>query len=484
MTPHENKPDPGIELFREQRKAQWDMVAEKGLDKKGLGRAYHRRTGEIYRYLVPPGNRVLELGCADGKLLAEVNPARGVGVDFSNEMISRARSTYPDIEFINADVHDLSAINGPFDVIILSDLTNDVWDVQAVFEEIHRLCTPQTRVILNVYSHLWELPLKIAMIFGWSAPKLPQNWLSREDTVNFLELTGFQAIREWQEVLLPLDIPLLSGFLNRYLVKVWPFNHLALSNFFVARTAPEVETTKSPPSVSIVVAARNEAGHIEEIFRRIPDFGAEAELIFVEGHSSDNTFETIEAAIAANPGHNARLFRQPGKGKGDAVRKGFDEATGDILMILDADITVSPEDLPRFYSALVTGKGEFINGVRLVYPMEKEAMRFFNLLGNKFFSLAFSWLLGQSIKDTLCGTKVLWRRDYEKIVANRSYFGDFDPFGDFDLIFGAAKQNLRIIDLPVRYGARTYGETNISRWSHGWLLLKMVIFAARRIKFH
>ena len=152
-------------------------------------------------------------------------------------------------------------------------------------------------------------------------------------------------------------------------------------------------------------------------------------------------------------------------------------------MILDADLTVAPEDLPRFYEVLYSGKGEFVNGVRLVYPMEKEAMRLLNLIGNKFFSLAFSWLLGQSIKDTLCGTKVLWKADYRMISANRAHFGDFDPFGDFDLLFGAARLNLKIVDLPIRYRERTYGTTNIQRWKHGWLLAKMVLFAAGRIKF-
>jgi glycosyltransferase involved in cell wall biosynthesis len=211
--------------------------------------------------------------------------------------------------------------------------------------------------------------------------------------------------------------------------------------------------------------------------------GRETELVFVEGHSKDNTFEEIQQEKDRHLSLPSLLFRQTGIGKADAVRLGFSKATGDLLMILDADLTVPPEDLPRFYEALVSGKGEFINGVRLVYPMEQEAMRALNLLGNKFFSLAFSWMLGQPIKDTLCGTKVLWKRDYEKIAANRSYFGDFDPFGDYDLIFGAAKLNLKIIDLPIRYRERTYGSTNISRWKHGLLLLRMVLLAARWIKF-
>jgi len=176
-------------------------------------------------------------------------------------------------------------------------------------------------------------------------------------------------------------------------------------------------------------------------------------------------------------------LKQAGTGKGDAVRAGFAAATGDMLMILDADMTVAPEDLPRFYEAMVTAKGEFINGVRLVYPMEGRAMRFFNILGNKFFAAAFSWLLGQPIRDTLCGSKVMWRRDYQRLAANRAYFGDFDPFGDFDLLFGVAKLNLKIVEMPVRYYSRRYGDTNISRWRHGLLLLRMVVFASRRIKF-
>jgi glycosyltransferase involved in cell wall biosynthesis len=254
-----------------------------------------------------------------------------------------------------------------------------------------------------------------------------------------------------------------------------------MTNFIVAR--PQSETVVANPLVSVIVPARNESGNIARIFEETPEMGCGTELIFVEGHSRDDTYEAIEREIAAHPDRQTQLHRQTGVGKGDAVRLGFAQAKGQVLMILDADLTVPPQDLPRFYEALMSGKGEFINGVRLVYPMEHQAMRFFNFLGNKFFSLAFSWLLGQPIKDTLCGTKVLWKKDYELIASNRSYFGNFDPFGDYDLIFGAAKLGMKIIDLPIRYRARTYGTTNIQRWRHGFLLLRMMIFAARRIKF-
>ena len=264
-----------------------------------------------------------------------------------------------------------------------------------------------------------------------------------------------------------------------------PFSWFALTNFVAARPKQieKQDFAKEKYSVSIIIPAKNEAGNIENIVNRVPFLGKDTELVFIEGHSSDNTYETIKSTITKFPGRKCKLYRQTGKGKGDAVRLGFEKAEGDILMIFDADMTVSPEDLSRFFEALISGKGEFINGVRLVYPMEGQAMKFFNMIGNKFFSLAFSWLLGQPLKDTLCGTKVLWKRDYKSIERNRDYFGKFDPFGDFDLLFGAAKLNLKIVEMPIRYRSRTYGETNIDRWRHGWLLLKMAVFAAKRLKF-
>ena len=468
--------------YRRERIEHWDRVARRLDDWAGLGGHYHKRLAEIHRWLTRPGLRTLELGCGTGDLLAALEPGVGVGVDFSGEMIRRARDRHPGLQFVEADVHEFETAE-TFDVVVLSDLLNDVWDVQTVLERVAAVCTPRTRIIINTYSRLWEQPLALAQRLGLAKPNLRQNWLTVEDIDNLLRLCGLEMMRCWSEFLMPVGVPLLSGLCNRYLVKLWPFQWLALTNFVVARPAPPSLPPDEDYAVSVLVPARNEAGNIEQIFDRTPELGQGTELVFVEGHSTDDTYETIDKAIAAHPERRAKLLRQPGTGKGDAVRAGFAAAGGEVLMILDADMTVAPEDLPRFYEALKRGKGEFVNGVRLVYPMENRAMRFFNLLGNKLFSRAFTWLLGQEIKDTLCGTKVLWKRDYEAIAANRSYFGDFDPFGDFDLLFGAARLNLKIVDLPIRYRERTYGTTNIERWRHGLLLLRMVAFAARRLKF-
>lgn len=469
--------DEAARQYRHRRQTHWDRVAEQTWT--GWGAYYHRRLAHTYGQLIPAGSRVLEFGCGQGDLLAALRPRVGVGVDFSPEMIRRAEERYPHLKWLVADAHEFETAD-TFDAIILSDLVNDLWDVQCVLERVMQFSTSRTRIVINTYSRVWEPVLATSQKLGLSRANLHQNWLTVEDLAHLLELADAQVIRSWHEVLCPLPLPLVKTLANRYLAKLWPFRLLALTNFIVARPTPQ----PSPESlVSVVVPARNEAGNVPRILAEVPEMGAGTEIIFVEGHSTDDTWSVIEREIAKYPNRRCQLLRQTGKGKGDAVRLGFAAAHGDVLMILDADLTVPPADLPRFYDALRTGKGEFVNGVRLVYPMERQAMRFFNLIGNKFFSLAFSWLLGQPIKDTLCGTKVLWRADYERIAAGRAYFGDFDPFGDFDLLFGAVKLNLKIVEIPVRYRERTYGETNIQRWRHGWLLLKMVAFAAGRIKF-
>ncbi len=462
------------------RQTHWDAIARQGSLETLFSQEYHRRLKELYKFFISPGLAVLEIGCGLGDLLASVKPQRGVGIDFSMEMVAQAQKRHPQLSFIQSDAHQIH-LDECFDVIILSDLVNDAWDVQAVLEQLQPLCKTDTRVILNFYSRVYQPALNLASSLGFAKKLLPQNWLTPTDVENLLHLANFEVIRRQREILFTLPIPGLRDLFNKGLVKIWPFNPLAWTNFIIARPQPAASTDK--PSVSVIIPARNEAGNIEAAFQRIPKMGSHTELIFIEGHSRDDTYQTIEKTIKNHPEWDAQLLRQSGKGKADAVRLGFEKARGDILMILDADLTVRPEELPRFYEALVSGKGEFINGVRLVYPMQEQAMRFLNLLGNKFFSLAFSWLLGQSIKDTLCGTKVLSKMHYNRIAANRAYFGEFDPFGDYDLIFGAAKQNLKIVDLPIRYQDRTYGSTNIDRWRHGLLLFRMLAIAAIRLKF-
>jgi SAM-dependent methyltransferase len=449
------------------------------------GRFYHSLLQRYYRFLIPPGLTILELGCGQGDLLNILAPEVGVGVDFSIPMIKQAQEKYPHLDFVCADVHQL-AFSARFDIIILSDLVNDLWDVQSVLAGIRPLCHAGTRIIINFFNNIWRIPFELARKCHLAADMLDQNWLTPMDIFNLLRLSGFEPLGNRTRILFPARCPLLEAPANRFLINFLPFQWFGLTNYIVARPLSPPENRCHPlstPVVSIIVPAKNEAGNIPDLLQQTKLPGYDMELIFIEGGSTDGTEEAIRHAINESSNRNIRFIKQPGQGKGDAVRAGFNRATGDILVILDADMTVPPECLPRFIEALATGKGEFINGVRLVYPLEDQSMRFLNMVFNKAFGLLLSWLLDQPVKDTLCGTKALWKKDYEKMKQNPDGLSLMDPFGDFDLLFNAARINLKIIDLPVRYRRRTYGMTKIRRWRHGWILLKLVFLAARRIKF-
>jgi ubiquinone/menaquinone biosynthesis C-methylase UbiE len=440
---------------------------------------YHKLLERYFAFIIPQGKRVLEIGCGSGSLLKAVRPGYGLGIDFAPEVIDIARKKHPHLHFKVDDAEALET-DETFDYIILSDLISCLWDAQKAIHNVRRLCHPQTRIVISQYNFLWEPVIKLLEFLCLKQKQPNANWFSTRDVEGLLQLEGFQTIRTERKILLPMYIPLLHSLFNGILANLPGFSRLGLVSLHIARLTLSEER---PSTVSIVIPARNERGNIENAIRRTPNFGRHQEFIFIEGHSSDQTYEEMLRVQAAYPDKDIKVMKQTGKGKGNAVREAFEVARGEVLMILDADLTMPPEELPKFYHALCSNKGEFINGCRLVYPMEKNAMRFLNLLGNKFFGGFFSYLLGQRLKDTLCGTKVLFRKDYEIIKANRSYFGDFDPFGDFDLLFGAAKQNLRIVEVIIRYKDRAYGSTQISRFKHGLLLLRMSFFAMRKIKF-
>lgn len=471
------------ESFARERARHWDRLTAQLVRGPGWSGTYHRRLRRIYRNLIPPGHRVLEVGCGNGDLLAALEPREGVGIDFSAAAIAEARSRHPQLDLRLGAADDLESMS-PFDYVVLSDLVNELWDVEDFLQRLRAVCTRRTRIILNTYSHLWEWPLRVAQSLRLARRARQPNWLAGADITNLLALGDFEVVRTFGEILLPLPIPLLEPLCNRFLVRLPGLRWLALSHFTVARPLFPNALPVPEPSVSIIAPARNEAGNVADLVERLPLLGHRTELLFVEGGSTDDTRAVIERTIADAESLDIRLILQPGRGKWDAVQAGFAAATGDVLIILDTDLAVAPEDLPRFYRALTSGKGDFVNGVRLVYPMDEEAMRFANLVGNKLFTWVVSWLLGQPVKDTLCGTKVLWREDYPRMLKARSELAALDPFGDFFLLLGASTLHLKIVDLPIRYRERVYGATNISRWRHGLVLLRFVIQSAVRHRLY
>jgi len=448
-------------------------------------RTYYADLERLHQVLVPPGQRVLEIGCGPADLLARLQPSHGVGIEASPELAQAARELHPELRILSCDPETISpesiGESQPFDVILLPNTLNTLQDVQGLLERLEAFCHPRTRLVVSFHNWLWQPLLKAAESLGQRQPQPPESWLTPKDVSNLLDLAGWEVLKAGQRCLLPRQIPLLTPLANRWLSQLPLLDQLGLTHWMVARPGRQ---QRQSPSVSVVIPARNEAGNIAPAIERLPQLGRFTEVLFVEGHSSDNTWDEIERVCATYQGPlRLRKFRQTGKGKADAVWLGFDQAEGDVLMILDADLTVRPEDLPRFAQAMADGRGEFVNGCRLVYPRSWDAMPPLNTAANRFFAAVFSWMLRQRLKDTLCGTKVIWKHDYERLKAGRSYFGDFDPFGDFDLLFGASKLNLKIVEVPVRYQERSYGSSNIAHVKEGLILAQMCLYAARKLRF-
>lgn len=472
--------------MNDQKLSYFNKLAAKR-QKRGFNAYYWNEIKDYINYFSHEDSSVLEVGCGSGDLLAHISGAKKTGIDFSEEYIAWAKEKHDDknIEFLVMDANNIQ-LNQTYDLIVISNLIGFVDDIQHVFEEVKKCCHANTKVIVQYYNTLWSPVIKFAEWIGLKHKTPHQNWLSTSDINNLLFVSGFDVYRNNKRLIFPFYFPVLSFLCNKYLAKFPFFRFFSFNIYSFAKLLPETheENYSTKYSTSVVIPARNESGNIENAILRLPKFGKHVEIIFIEGNSTDDTWQKIqEIQKKYSATHDIKIGQQKGKGKADAVREGYKIASGDILMILDADLTVPPEDLPKFYNAIASNKGDFINGTRLVYPMEKEAMRFLNYLGNHFFSWAFTWLLEQRFKDTLCGTKVMFREDYIKLTKNRKYFGEFDPFGDFDLLFGAHKLNLKIVEVPIRYRERTYGETNISRFKHGIILLRMCLFASRKCKF-
>ena len=451
-------------------------------------RYFYRYLQRLFSRLVLPGQSVLDVGCGDGQMLAALTPSRGVGIDVMAAAIDQAKTAFPTLHFENIAVEDIGSLQlGQFDYVILCGVLQQLYDLYTALNALRDVCHNRTRLVFCTYSRLWHPVIMLAEKLGLKSRVPDENWLPSDEIVNILNQGNFQVIQQRSCILFPIGIPLLSNFINRWIAPLPGIRHLCLCTLTIARPVELVESSSprtSQESVSVVVPVRNEAGNIAPLLSRMPIMAENQEVVFVEGNSTDETWETIQKTINEYHGPmKLKALQQTGQGKGDAVRTGFAAATGDIFLILDGDLSVSPEELPRFVELIRHNQCELANGSRLVYPMEKQAMQFLNMIANKFFGWTFTYLLGQRLRDTLCGTKVLRRVDYQQINANSSYFGNFDPFGDFDLLFGAARLNLKIMDVPVHYKQRTYGSTKISRFRHGLILLRMCAFAAQKIKF-
>jgi len=437
---------------------------------------------------IPKNSKILEIGCGNGNLLAALEPSIGVGIDISKGMIAEAKNKYDNIDFIEADIENtniLKKINQLFDFIIISDTIGYLNDIENTFNELHKVCSADTRIIVSYYSPFWEPILNIAARLKFKMPELPKLLLNEVDISELINSSDFETVKKQKKIIYPFTFFGLGRFINRFFSCLPILSYFCIRSYVIARSL-KAASLDLPSSASVIIPCRNEKGNIRNALDRLPLFTKDIEIIFVEGHSKDGTWEEVQKVIRdksfIKKGFKMKAIQQKGLGKADAVFQAFSIATNDVLIILDGDLTVPPEDIPKFWKKISRGEAEYVNGSRLVYHMENEAMRLLNYIANKIFAVLFTWLLGQRFTDTLCGTKVIRKRHFDKACERNKELGNFDPFGDFFIIFGASRLNLKILEVPIRYRAREYGETQISRFSHGFLLIKMVVFAFFKLK--
>ncbi len=443
---------------------------------------FYKQLLKTLKFVIEENAKILHIRCGNGFILNELNPKIGIGIDDSETLIQQAKSDYTHLQFFDHNSESSLPFSQMFDYILISSI-EDIVDVESVLENVKNHAHAHTRIVIINYNFLWTPLVKFAEKIRIKMPLKQHNWITDNDLNTFLQLSNYDIVTRKKIILIPYNIPIFSWIFNRFLARLPLVKHFGLMT--ITTTRPLFDESPQEYSVSVIIPCKNEAGNIEDAVKRVPEMGKHTEIIFCDDKSTDGTPEIVREMMKKYPQRDIKLYDGPGISKSENVWVGFDQAQGDILMILDADLTVIPEELPYFYQAISKRRGEYINGSRLVYPMHNKAMKLFNIFGNKFFSIFFSYILDSSIKDTLCGTKVLWRLDYQRIKTIRHSWGVRDRWGDYELIFGANKFNLKHLDLPVHYYERTYGETKMTGvLKNGWIMLKMSFAALFKIKFH
>ena len=482
-----------LEIFPKKKhlqkiKGHFNLMAKKRENWIKKSKYFHNEDLRVIKEIIPIDSNVLEIGCGNGNLIGNLDVRQSIGIDISDKLIDSAMNKFSRVKFFCSDIISFrKKFISPtkFDFIIISDTIGYFNDIQKTLESIHDFCKPETRIVISYFSPIWQPILSLAEKIGLKMPDLNPPLFASSDLKNFVEVSGYQTIKLEKKIILPLKLFGIERIVNRFIANLPIINHLCLRQYLICRSLKVIKKNQFK-SASIIIPCRNEFGNIRAGLKRIESFCKKMEVIFVEGNSSDDTWNEIKKVMKEDEFKKKnfiiRALKQEGSGKKNAVFKGFDNAKYEVLMILDGDLTVKPEELSKFWDKISSGEAEFINGTRLIYPMEDNAMRFLNYIANKIFSYLFSWILGQRYTDTLCGTKIISKKNYLRAKSFTKDLEKLDPFGDFFFIFSSLRLNLKMIEIPVRYKARKYGETQISRFRDGFKLIKMFFITFFKFK--
>ena len=448
----------------EQIRRCFDVMAKDGDIYRRNNWEYHDRIRRFYQQIIPRGSRVLEIGCARGDLIASVEPSYGLGIDISGNMVEEAKRKYPDLDFRQGEIEALPP-RTDFDYIILSNLVDYIEDLYLFFYRLKDWTNDNTKIVITNFNPLWAPVVRMQAKLWLRVPEAQRNFVTLLDICNILDVLGYDVSESGYRLISPLYIPLVSFFLNKLVPRLYAINNLSSTQYVVCRRK-QAASKRDALSCTVVVPCHNEEGNVEECVKRIPTVGRATEIIIVDDGSTDKTYDIAQRLSREDP--RVRMIRfDKNRGKANAVKAGFDNATGDVLVILDADMAVMPEEIPKFFNTIADGRAEFVNGTRMVYPIEKEAMKFANYIGNKIFGIVLSVIVGQRNTDTLCGTKGLLKRHWQHIDMKGH------GWGDFDLLYGAARLKLKMVEMPVRYKKRMSGRSKMKALRHGLGMLKI-----------
>jgi ubiquinone/menaquinone biosynthesis C-methylase UbiE len=457
---------------KENVEEHFDEVAKKYDYWKNKNWYYYETIKSFIGRIIPEGASVLEVGCGTGEILASVKPSRGVGIDISSEMTKIAARKFPQYDFIHAPIEELK-INEKFDYVIMVDVVDHVYDVMDVFENLFKFCKPTTQIILTTINPWWDPILMLMEKIGAKMPEGPHNFIEKRNLSKMVELLDFSISYSGYMLLFPKYIPVLSFLANSLGTRMWGISKCSAVQYMIIQPTVKNKTDLGY-GCSVIIPCYNEAGNIEEAVKRVPQMGRGTEVVVVNDGSKDKTAEIVRGLQLP---HVTLIDYSPNRGKGNAVKAGFDAAQNEVIMILDADISTPPEELPRFFNPLNQGRCQFVNGTRLVYPMQEQAMRTLNLFGNKLFGMIMSFITQQHLTDTLCGTKALLKSDFKRMSWG------LDKWGDFDLLFGAAKIGSKIMEVPVHYKSRKADKSKMNSFRHGLHLLRACFLGFRELVF-
>lgn len=428
---------------------------------------------DFLQHSIVEGKRILIIG---GNISEE---AIRFAPSYSAELFSgkdafpgRASGGYQNVTYLNKGLLDFEA-DETYDYIIFYESLNYEGDLYSIFRKLKKIIHRDSKVFVIEINPFILFLLKILSRVGLLVPDFKRNMLHLSDLENLVNIFGFDIVDKGYRFAVPFKIFGLGDVINSILPRVSLLRNFCFGQYIVFRLHP-LEAGKQNLSCSVVVPCHNEEGNIADCIARIPNFGAWREIIVVDDGSTDRTKDMVKKIMRGRS--DIRLISyEKNCGKGYAVNIGWQEAKGDVFMMLDCDSTTPPEELALFHEAMEYG-AEFVNGTRVIYPREKNSIPFFNRLGVTFFAHLISWITQKRISDTFCGTKVFLKK-YWNCFQIKEFL-----WGDWDLFFTAARYRMKMLELPVHYKTRKHGVTKMRPVKHGIILLLKSVEGLRVVK--